>query len=659
MILSFKHKFIYIKTMKTGGTSTELALSSICGPDDVITSVTSVEEVIRKQRYGQYCRNFHRNKRAEQSFINQIENELEKSGSVAMFNMMKDRGTLFCDHMPLSEVIRVAAEVYPDCRLDDFLVIFNVRDPHDLLRSYAHFGAAPFCSLLDCDLESKYRAYIDTHFRSFISPGTISAILPIDGFEQFDHHIIKYENLQAGFDDLMEKFGLDHIELPVTKQSVRKQAPQELFTPEEMEWIRRSFRGYAAKFGYERHPVRAPTYSLGTELHFAGDMRSPDSLLYFTEGLSSLEPGLPYIWSLGHQTTMEMTIEQAVARDVIVQMEFGACLAPHGQKIGFYANGERLGQTMVGQNHGLSRKFRIPQRLVQDTTLSLRFEYPCAVSPAELYGSTDERTLAVGYKKICIREEDDKSDHNRIFLISTPRSGNSWVRSVLRDAFGLDEIAAHNIFDLPLNLPDNLILQIHWYREPTIQALITEQDCKVIVIARHPLDVLVSVLHFTRHDQSPDRWLEGNCEIPHALRSATPSSSAFLDYALSWGAENLLSVAYQWWHDHNTIKLRYEDLIADPIASLQSLAKSLRHASIPVEEWAAALSNNSLGKFQALQNKHGWQGRPNLWRELLTPHIASQIYHRHKRVFDVLGYSLPPYALSEEEAERNWERLKA
>lgn len=37
MIISHRHKFIFIKTRKTAGTSVEMALATICGPDDVLT----------------------------------------------------------------------------------------------------------------------------------------------------------------------------------------------------------------------------------------------------------------------------------------------------------------------------------------------------------------------------------------------------------------------------------------------------------------------------------------------------------------------------------------------------------------------------------------------------------------------------------------------
>lgn len=51
MIISHKNKFIYIKNRKTAGTSIEISLSKICGPDDIITPITPVDEEAR-QRLG-------------------------------------------------------------------------------------------------------------------------------------------------------------------------------------------------------------------------------------------------------------------------------------------------------------------------------------------------------------------------------------------------------------------------------------------------------------------------------------------------------------------------------------------------------------------------------------------------------------------------------
>jgi hypothetical protein len=47
VIVSHEHKFIFLKTQKTGGTSVELALSRICGPDDIVTSVSADDEATR------------------------------------------------------------------------------------------------------------------------------------------------------------------------------------------------------------------------------------------------------------------------------------------------------------------------------------------------------------------------------------------------------------------------------------------------------------------------------------------------------------------------------------------------------------------------------------------------------------------------------------
>ncbi|MBZ5723454.1 MAG: sulfotransferase domain-containing protein [Acidobacteriia bacterium] len=243
----------------------------------------------------------------------------------------------------------------------------------------------------------------------------------------------------------------------------------------------------------------------------------------------------------------------------------------------------------------------------------------------------------------------------RIAVVGTPRSGNTWVRYVLGDALDLQQMMpVHNPRDIAPELPERAALQIHWYREPNFQAFLRTNGFRVVVVARHPLDVLISALHFRRREWSLVRWLEGNAEFPPDFAEYAPASPSFVAYATSWGAENLLSVSYQWWHDRDAIRVRYEQLVREPVAAFTSLVEQLNE---PADRVAKAIEANPFKAMQDLPNKHGWRGTPGLWRQLIPPLDAWRIFRRHRRVFDTLGYGIPPYLLTRRAALRNWQRL--
>ena len=52
MIISHQHKFIFLKTRKTAGTSVEIVLSQLCGPDDIITPISPNDELARANGRG-------------------------------------------------------------------------------------------------------------------------------------------------------------------------------------------------------------------------------------------------------------------------------------------------------------------------------------------------------------------------------------------------------------------------------------------------------------------------------------------------------------------------------------------------------------------------------------------------------------------------------
>ena len=94
----------------------------------------------------------------------------------------------------------------------------------------------------------------------------------------------------------------------------------------------------------------------------------------------------------------------------------------------------------------------------------------------------------------------------------------------------------HSPDEIPKLLPERVIMQLHWYREPSFQDLLQFNGLKIVVLSRNPLDVLLSILHFVRFEPDTVKWLKGNAELPPDLASRSPTSVDFVNYAISWGA---------------------------------------------------------------------------------------------------------------------------
>lgn len=246
----------------------------------------------------------------------------------------------------------------------------------------------------------------------------------------------------------------------------------------------------------------------------------------------------------------------------------------------------------------------------------------------------------------------------RIAIVSTPRSGNTWVRMLVAGAYRLPpHTAAHELSDADwLALPPECALQIHWRREPSFVAKLHEQGFRVLTLARHPLDVLISILQFAVHNPETARWLCGRGGDESGIWGAMPPSRPFVEYATGPRAAELLAVTCDWWGQPGVVGMRYEDFVADPAKQLVRLSELFGPLR---EDPAEVVARHTIGK---LRRDHGvghcWQGRPGLWRVLLPAAEAHEIAAAVAPVFDILGYTFDPDPhLDAATADRNWVRL--
>ncbi len=246
----------------------------------------------------------------------------------------------------------------------------------------------------------------------------------------------------------------------------------------------------------------------------------------------------------------------------------------------------------------------------------------------------------------------------RIAIISTPRSGNTWLRYILAALYGAEQIAVHTPDEIDWqNLPQgNLVLQMHWHRTPEFTKILRQFGFKTVVLLRHPLDILISILQFSPKEPQTARWLEGEAGDESSIHGFMPTSREFLEYATGSRAQALLNISVEWCCDPEVIVVRYEELVHDTHATVAGLSLRLGPPCIGI---ADVINRNTLDVLRpTITNSHFWQGCPGHWHSLIPSEIALSIARAQCAVFDALGYECnPDISLQSTEAEMKWRNL--
>lgn len=249
----------------------------------------------------------------------------------------------------------------------------------------------------------------------------------------------------------------------------------------------------------------------------------------------------------------------------------------------------------------------------------------------------------------------------RIAIISTPRSGNTWIRLMFMTLFKAEEIIVHSPDDIDWeNLSaENYVVQLHWHRTEQLKSLLMENDFNVVVLKRHPLDVLLSILQFAHQEPQTVCWLDGEGGDEEIIYRESPVSEAFLKYATGPRARALLSVSSEWGGDPDSLVVRYEDLVSDTQGAFSTLLAKLGLSDISESTIAEIVESNSIDKLRATSaNGHFWYGKSGLWQKVIPFHVAQKIALEQQEIFSAYGYrSLDDTGLTTEEAQKYWTKL--
>ncbi len=228
MIISHAHKFIFIKTAKTAGTSIEAFLSPHCGPDDILTPIVPAVE-------GHRARNHQATVTALGEFLRH-----GRDLSTALTSPGK-KSPKFYNHIAARHVReRVTQQVW-----DEYFKFCVERNPWDKVLSHYHMAAARAGGTLSLD---QYFARGRFPLNYFRYTDRIGERIIVD-------RVLRYERLT---DELGEVFAL--LKIPFNgslgvraKAEYRsdRQPYESVLTADQRERIRCIFAREIALHGYE------------------------------------------------------------------------------------------------------------------------------------------------------------------------------------------------------------------------------------------------------------------------------------------------------------------------------------------------------------------------------------------------------------------------
>ncbi len=239
MILSHRHRFIFLKMRKTAGTSIEIALSKFCGPEDIITPLEPQDQAIR-DRLGYPGPQNHLKKPGEYG-----------AGDIWRLVRGRRRQVRYWDHIGAKQLRR---HVSPEIWNSYYKFCFE-RNPWDKVVSYYHY-------IRDFHARGGGKSVPDS-IEEFVECGWAGQVSDFDRYTIDDSlavdHVGRYENLNTELGEIARRLNLpESLTLPSAKVGIRKQSGSlsNTLAPAVREKIREMFSREIRMFGFRFEDAR-------------------------------------------------------------------------------------------------------------------------------------------------------------------------------------------------------------------------------------------------------------------------------------------------------------------------------------------------------------------------------------------------------------------
>ena len=242
MIYSELHNFLFLKGRKVAGTSFEVALSKICGPDDVITPITPIDEQQRIDLGYRHAQNFGANLDTLRSYINLLKtkdiNQLKQisipKGSIRNHATFRDAWNFFGERIKNKRIIAITRNPYETIisRLNHIILFENYKQNGEAMRATNH----QLQQALHDFIKKLNKKMFPKNIEIYEPPRSTNAPLKVD--------YLKFEDLQNELNNFLSSLDIsESVELPHLKkgQNLPPEAILNIASPEQLKIINNYF----------------------------------------------------------------------------------------------------------------------------------------------------------------------------------------------------------------------------------------------------------------------------------------------------------------------------------------------------------------------------------------------------------------------------------